>query len=69
MELRESLGATVVVVTHDLASIFDIADRAIFLDPETKRIRAEGNPKDLLKSSDDPKVIEFLTRGEEVKKA
>jgi phospholipid/cholesterol/gamma-HCH transport system ATP-binding protein len=63
LELRDSLGATVVVVTHELASIFTIADDSIFLDPDTRTVRAQGNPKELLKNSPDPKVRTFLTRG------
>jgi phospholipid/cholesterol/gamma-HCH transport system ATP-binding protein len=62
LELRDSLGATLVVVTHELASIFTIADDSIFLDPDTKTMGAHGNPKDLLKNSPDPKVRAFLTR-------
>ncbi len=68
IELRNSLGATVVVVTHELASIFAIANNSVFLDPETKTMIAEGDPKKLLTESKDPRVIEFLTRGEGVKK-
>jgi len=64
LELRDSLGATVVVVTHELASIFMIADDSIFLDADTKTMRAHGNPKDLLKHSPDAKLRTFLTRGE-----
>jgi phospholipid/cholesterol/gamma-HCH transport system ATP-binding protein len=63
LELRDSLGATVVVVSHELASIFMIADDSIFLDAETKTIRAHGNPKELLKHSTDVKLLAFLTRG------
>ena len=66
LELRDSLGATIIVVTHELASIFAIGDRAIFLDAETKTLRAEGNPKELLEQSKDPYVREFLTRGSSV---
>src|SRR6476661_236170 len=51
LELRDSLGTTVVVVTHELASIFMIADDSIFLDPDTKTMGAQGNPKELLKHS------------------
>ena len=65
LELRDSLGATVVVVTHELASIFAIADNAVFLDTEARTIIAEGHPKTLLAESPDPKVGRFLTRGEE----
>src|SRR4029078_10878683 len=42
LELRDSLGTTVVVVTHELASIFTIADDSIFLDADTKTTRARG---------------------------
>ena len=64
LQLRDSLGATFVVVTHDLQSIFTIADNAAFLDTNTRTMRAQGNPRDLLKQSTDPSVREFLTRGE-----
>ena len=64
LELRDSLGATIVVVTHELASIFMIADDSIFLDADTKTMRAQGNPKELLKHSIDAKLRRFLTRGE-----
>jgi phospholipid/cholesterol/gamma-HCH transport system ATP-binding protein len=64
LELRDSLGATIVVVTHDLASIFTIADDSIFLDSETKTVRARGNPKELLEHSTDPKLRAFLSRSE-----
>ena len=64
LELRDSLGATVVIVTHELASIFAIADDCVFLDAETKTMIATGNPRDLLEHSADPKVRRFLTRGE-----
>ena len=64
LELRDSLKTTMVVVTHELASIFTIADNSVFLDPETKTVIANGDPKKLLAESKDPKVIDFLTRGE-----
>ena len=64
LELRDSLGATIVVVTHELPSIFAIGDHAIFVDSNTRTVRAEGNPRELLKHSDDPYLKEFLTRGE-----
>jgi len=63
LELRASLGATVVVVTHELASIFAIATNSVFLDAETKTMIATGNPKELVHSGD-PKVRRFLTRDE-----
>lgn len=62
VQLRDSLGATVVMVTHELASIFAIGDRCIYLDVETKRITADGPPKELAESADDDKVREFLRR-------
>lgn len=64
LELRDSLGATVVIVTHELASIFAIGDDSVFLDAETRTMRATGNPKTLLAESDDPLIRRFLTRGE-----
>ncbi len=65
LELRDNLGATVVVVTHELASIFAIGNNSIFLDAESKTVIAHGNPKDLLKNCKDHRVRTFLTRGEE----
>ncbi len=63
LELRDSLGTTVVVVTHELASIFAIGNNSVFLDPDVKTMTASGDPKRLLQESPDPKVISFLTRG------
>jgi phospholipid/cholesterol/gamma-HCH transport system ATP-binding protein len=65
LDLRDSLGATVVVVTHELASIFTIGNNSIFLDAETRTMIAGGDPKDLLAKSKNPTVHRFLTRGEE----
>ena len=67
LELRDSLGSAIVVVTHELASIFAIGSNSVFLDPETKTMIAGGNPKKLLKETLDPKVRTFLTRGESEK--
>jgi len=64
LELRDSLGSTIVVVTHELASIFAIGNNSVFLDPDTKTMIAGGNPKQLLQETKDPKVRAFLTRGE-----
>jgi phospholipid/cholesterol/gamma-HCH transport system ATP-binding protein len=64
LELRESLGATVVVVTHELASIFTIGNNSVFLDPDTKTMIAAGDPKTLRDDTSNPKVRSFLTRGE-----
>jgi len=63
LELRASLGATVVVVSHELASIFAIGDNSVFLDLEARTMIAQGDPKELLETSKDPKVRRFLTRG------
>jgi phospholipid/cholesterol/gamma-HCH transport system ATP-binding protein len=65
LELRDSLGATIVVVTHELASIFAIGNNSVFLDPETRRMIAQGDPKELRDRCPDPKVRRFLMRGEE----
>lgn len=65
LELNQSLGTTIVVVTHELASIFAIGNNSVFLDPESKTMIASGDPKMLLEQSKDPKVRSFLTRGEE----
>jgi len=64
LELRDTLGATVVVVTHELASIFTIADDSIFLDAESRTVRVQGNPTELREHSPDSKIRTFLTRGE-----
>jgi len=64
LELRDSLGTTIVVVTHELASIFTIGDNAVFLDAETRTMIATGDPKTLRDESPDPRVRRFLNRGE-----
>jgi len=64
LELRDSLGTTVVIVTHELASIFAIGNNSVFLDAETRTMIAQGDPNRMLAETDDPKVREFLTRGE-----
>ena len=63
LELRDSLGATIVVVTHELASIFAIASNSVFLDVETKTMTTSGDPNMLRTESPDPKVRAFLNRG------
>ena len=63
VEVRDSLGATVVMVTHELASIFDIATSSIFLDIDERTITAVGPPVELRESADNPNVRRFLTRG------
>lgn len=63
IEINRSLGTTIVVVTHELASIFAIGTNSIFLDSMTKSILAKGNPHDILKNPPNREVWEFLTRG------
>ena len=63
IQLRDSLGCTMVMVTHELPSIFAVADNSIYLDAETKTMLASGNPKELLRTTNDEKVRSFLTRG------
>jgi phospholipid/cholesterol/gamma-HCH transport system ATP-binding protein len=64
LELRDSLGATIVVVTHELASIFTIGSDSVFLDADTKTMIARGDPKKLRDECEDEKVRNFLLRGE-----
>jgi len=63
LELRDSLGTTFVIVTHELSSIFAIGSNSVFLDPVSRTAIAHGNPTTLRDSSEDSRVREFLTRG------
>ena len=63
VQVRDTFGTTIVVVSHELASIFDIADRAIMLDRDEQGIIASGAPRVLMNSTD-PRVSEFLRRGD-----
>jgi len=63
--LRDTLGATVVIVSHELASIMSIGDDAIFLDGETRTIGARGDPRALRDHADNETVRRFLNRGVE----
>jgi phospholipid/cholesterol/gamma-HCH transport system ATP-binding protein len=62
LQIRDSLGATIVIVTHELASIFAVADRALFLDAETRTTGALGIPRELREHSENPRVRRFLNR-------
>jgi len=62
-ELRESLGTTMVVVTHELESLLSIGTNSVYLDVETRTMGAQGAPHVLLDRCRDPKVQAFLTRG------
>ena len=63
-ELRDSLESTIVIVTHELASIFTVGDNSVFLDPDTKTMLTTGNPSELREGSPDERVRNFLQRGE-----
>lgn len=63
LELRNSLGSTIVIVTHELASIFAIATNSVFLDADSRTQLATGDPHEMLAHSKDPRLIRFLTRG------
>lgn len=63
LDLRDSLGATLVVVTHDLDSIFTIGNNSVFLDATSKTQIARGDPKRLRDECNNPKIRNFLTRG------
>ena len=65
LEINQSLGTTIVVVTHELSSIFAIGNNSIFLDAQSKTITAWGDPKKLLKDPPNETVYKFLTRGGE----
>ncbi len=69
LELRDSLKTTVVVVTHELASIFDIGNNSVFLDAETKTMIATGDPNKLRTDCTQAKVCEFLNRGKHEQKS
>jgi phospholipid/cholesterol/gamma-HCH transport system ATP-binding protein len=62
IKTNEALGTTMVIVTHELESIYKIAHRVLMLDKESKGIIAEGKPLDLKKNATDPRVISFFLR-------
>ena len=63
LEINKSLGTTIIVVTHELPSLFTIGKNSIFLDNTIKTFSAKGNPKELLKNPPNERVLAFLTRG------
>lgn len=67
-ELKLSLGITFIVVTHELPSIFDIADDSIFLDGQTKTLLEQGSPSHLRENSEHESVRSFLRRGTSIAK-
>lgn len=64
MQIRESMGGTVVIVTHELASIFAIATNSVYLDADSKTQLDYGAPRELLAHSEHEVVRRFLSRGE-----
>jgi len=60
--IQAGIGTTMVIVTHELQSIFNVADRIIMLDKEAKGIIAEGDPRWLKENSTDPRVRNFFNR-------
>ncbi len=64
LEVRDNLGATVVMVTHELATVFAIGNDSVFLDTDSRSMIASGDPKRLLAECKDARVHQFLTRGE-----
>lgn len=64
LDLRRTLGMSFVIVTHELASIFRIADRVVYLDAASHTMTAIGPPKELLETSADPALVSFLSGGE-----
>jgi phospholipid/cholesterol/gamma-HCH transport system ATP-binding protein len=62
-ELRDSLGTTIVIVSHELPSILSIGDASIFLDATEHTLSASGSPQELLAHPPNERVHEFLTRG------
>ena len=64
LRVRDTLGTTCVIVSHELASIFAIADRVILMEKKARTIIAEGPPQDLARHSRDPRVQTFLHRGD-----
>jgi phospholipid/cholesterol/gamma-HCH transport system ATP-binding protein len=62
LDLSRNLGFTFVIVSHELASIYSIADKVIMLDKDAKGIIAEGDPKVLRDTSKDPRVHQFFNR-------
>jgi phospholipid/cholesterol/gamma-HCH transport system ATP-binding protein len=66
LQINRSLGTTIVAVTHELSSIFTIAERCILLDRSAKGIVAEGDPRELRDHHADPRVRAFFNRRPEL---
>jgi phospholipid/cholesterol/gamma-HCH transport system ATP-binding protein len=68
LQVRDTLGTSMVIVSHQLSSIFRLADRVIVLDRQSKGIIAEGAPAELAATSTDPRVRDFLNEDEDFPK-
>jgi phospholipid/cholesterol/gamma-HCH transport system ATP-binding protein len=68
LQVRDTLGTSMVIVSHQLSSIFRLADRVIVLDRKSKGIIAEGSPAELAATSTDPRVRDFLNEDEDFPK-
>jgi len=68
LQINKSLGATIVVVTHELSSIFAIAQRVLMLDKETQSIIADGSPEELKSNKSNLKTYNFFNRVPTVRK-
>ena len=62
LHINRSIGTTMVIVTHELDSVFNVAQRVVMLDADVKGIIAEGNPRELRDHSDNPIVVNFFQR-------
>jgi phospholipid/cholesterol/gamma-HCH transport system ATP-binding protein len=67
-QVSDNFGTTMIIVSHQLSSIFRLADRVIMLDHDTKGIIAEGVPAELAATSPDPRVKDFLNPGGDLPK-
>lgn len=65
LDINHSLGTTIVIVTHELSSIFAIGNNSIYLDGSSKSIIGRGNPNEMLKNPPNETVYQFLTRGKQ----
>jgi phospholipid/cholesterol/gamma-HCH transport system ATP-binding protein len=64
INLSQALGTTLVVITHELPSIFAIGTNGVLLDADAKTMLASGPPQQILAEAEDPRIVQFLTRGQ-----
>jgi len=64
VQLRDTLNATIVMVTHELQSLLSIGTNSVFLDAATRTMIGQGDPRVLLETTESPTVKAFLSRGE-----